>query len=85
MSENVWLFYEKWIAAKEYKEQSPIENGLCESCKKAIEKITGKKQFSDIEDYILDFASEAEKAGFSNGFRLGVLFMGDIMKGGAEL
>jgi len=83
VSENMWLFYQKWTESEEYHEQSAMENSIKDEFEKAVRKAVGQQKYDDNEDDIFGFANEAEQSGFSNGFRLGVLFMGEMVKGGA--
>lgn len=83
MSESMWLFYEKWTETDEYRQQSAVENASKINCKNKSIKSISEEQYEDIEDNILSLANEAEQSGFSNGFRFGVLFMNEILKGGA--
>lgn len=82
MSESMYMFYEKWVETEEYRQQSAIENDVCRDFEKKVEKVMGKELFENVEDDIIGLAEKAEQSGFSNGFRFGVLFMNEMLKGG---
>lgn len=62
--------------------KSAVENDVRRNFEKKAEKAMGEEVFDNVEDDILELANKAEQSGFENGFRLGVLFMSEILKGG---
>lgn len=79
MNDQIFMFYEKFVKTDEYK-QSPVERKYDEEYNKSASSVLTREQYAEIEEDIFRLAEEAEEFGFSNGFRMGVLFMSGILK-----
>lgn len=74
--------FNEWLDSQGYITESYLENGGLVKHEDIIKGAIGSKEYYDISDQIVDLACNAEEAGFQNGFRYGVAFMHDILKGG---
>lgn len=59
-----------------------MENGFVRQEGQEIVKYTKPKEDGTVWDYIMSIACETEAAAFEQGFRRGILFMMDMMRGG---
>jgi len=75
--------YEDWQDSNEYWNQSALENKIYDNNKREIVSIIGGEKYDEIYEFVVNLATEAENAAFNEGIRRGILFMADIMKGGA--
>lgn len=85
MSEEMFkTAYESWTESDVYRKQSPMENEIYTKNETEIVSIIGKEKFGEVYDFIISLASESEDIAFREGFRRGMLFMTDVMKGGVS-
>lgn len=84
MSEQMMrIVYNDWTDSDQYQNQSALENETYDNNKRKIVSVIGCKKYDEIYGPLIDLGTEAEVAAFSEGFRRGILFMSDMMKGGA--
>ncbi len=82
MRDYIGCVYDIWSESSDYAAASSLENGTYEKYDDEIRKIIGEEACHSISDSLLHLACETEYAGFEAGFRYGVLFMSDMLKGG---
>lgn len=76
--------FKDWISSPEYTTESYLENGGFVKHEDIIKGAIGDKSYHDVSDQIVSLACESEEAGFQNGFRYGIAFLHDMLKGGDQ-
>lgn len=73
--------YEEWIESAEYSAESALESGTLKKEETSLMSFVEEKNLNDASDFITHIAYSAERDGFEQGFRRGIMFMMDIMRG----
>lgn len=80
--EMIATAYESWIDSDEYSIQSALESKVLKTEEKNLIGFVREDNIRDASDYICHISYISERAGFEQGFRRGILFIMDMMKGG---
>lgn len=76
------MFYETWVASKNYRDISVVESKETTECFHRIEEAAGNDRISDEYGHLL---CEAEYVGFKNGLRYGAFLISGILGDGSLL
>lgn len=71
-----------WVESEEYSDQSSLENSIYNIYREEIKTVVGKNVHYRIEDAAMNLVCTAERAGFENGLRYGVMFVINMLIGG---
>ena len=80
--EIIATVYESWIESKDYFKESALESDVLRLEENILMGLIDNKNKNDASDFLSHIGYMAERDGFEYGFRKGVLFMMDMMKGG---
>lgn len=74
--------YDLWLESEIYHSESSLESEVFKQGLAEIGKLVEKQDLGNIADRITHIACDVETVAFEQGFRRGVLFMAEMMKGG---